>query len=369
MNKWAVAGFVFGVACLLVAGYILFAASQQPGLEVVEETAAPPPAAAVRPEPAPATDTPSHTLAGVSMERRVAGGKYVPGQPLDVTLVLNRTGTEPLFALGIKEALPEGWSFAGVLTQDVSRPDVHRAEGREVDFAWINIPQFPLTLSYRVVTAAEPNEVELMGEALYRTTGPELSSGAVVTPLEPGTEAEIQAARRTQEAAAAPAPPPAPVEPVSPVAERPAQIPRPPVPPPRPVAREEVGLPGSFRITMGMPDTGYTPGETLALSMRAEHSVREPVQRCDVELQLPAGWSMEGVEGADAPAMRGEEGGRVNLAWDTAPAWPAEFTVRLAVPAEASGPQILKSEAVYFTAEDGPGQRSGAVGVVLRPAE
>jgi hypothetical protein len=388
MNKWAVAGFIFGLACLTVAGYVVYLASQQQGIGGVTEqpaptvskapdaapapvpAPAPAPAPAPTPAPAPADAAAAFTPANITLVRSIPADAYVPGQPVDVTLIVNKAGTEQLMAIGIKEEIPAGWTFDQVLTQDLSKPSIQRAVGSVLEFAWIDIPQFPLTLTYRVNTAAEPQEVTLSGEALVRTNGPEISSGVVRSLVRPGTEAEIAAAARTAAAAAAAAPAPAPA-PAAAAAPVPAATPTPPVPPVQtqqaPPQRQAVqGLPRTMRVTHAFDTAGYTAGQPFDVTVSLQYNGQEDISNLALQVALPEGWGFASASGDPAPAGEGvNEEGVLALSWPTAPAWPVTCTLHLTAPEDATGDAILRSEAQYLVQQLSQEMTSGKIGVAI----
>ena len=373
MNKWAVAGFVFGLACLCIAGYVVYLASQKPGMGGVTERPAPmsatqAPATAEKsaaseratpaPVPAPTAPAQNFTPAKISLNRSVAGDVYVPGQPLDVTLVVEREGTTPLMAVGIKEEIPAGWSFDQVLTQDLSKPSIQRAQGNTLEFAWIDVPSFPLTLKYRVNTAPQAQEVTLSGEVLVRTDGPEISSGVVRSLVRPGTEAEIAAATREKAAnasdntpAATPQPTP---QPASQAQRTPAA---------RPVPQ---GLPRTMRVTHAFDTAGYTPGQPFDVKVSLQYNGQEDISALSLQVQLPEGWELGDVASETAPANDGvDEKDMLTLKWPTAPAWPATVTLTLTPPDNASGNAMLRSSSSYLVQQLSQEMESGTIGVAI----
>lgn len=377
MNKWAVAGFVFGLACLCVAGYVVYLASQEQGIGSVTEqppaVASPAPAPATTPAPTPAPPpAAAYTLVDMQLARSIPAGAYVPGETLDVTLTVSKEGTAPLMAIGIKEDIPAGWSFDQVLTQDLSKPTIQRAVGNTLEFAWIDIPEFPLTLQYRLKTSNEPQEVSISGTVLVRTDGPEISSGIVRSLVRPGTEAEIAAAARTQQAAATPAaatPVAAPVPTAAPTA---APTTTPPattpvqaaqLPPQRPATQ---GLPRTMRLTHAFDTAGYTAGEPFDVEVSLQYNGQEDISNLLLQVALPEGWSVASVTSDPAP-----EGDEVNeegvlmLSWATAPSWPVTCTLHLTAPEDATGDAILRSEAGYLVQQLSQEMTSGKIGVAI----
>ncbi|MCC6144480.1 MAG: hypothetical protein IT368_11800 [Candidatus Hydrogenedentes bacterium] len=196
MNKWGVLGFVFGVLCIVVVAGILFLASR-------DVAVAPPPVSNVQmPEgdeagdldateapaaPAVPSTPPAATSSGVDPGLRMTrtATNYASGQPVDVTVTLERAGSGDIRALGITETIPKGWTFEGVVSE--TRPDINRPVDNRIEFAWFKIPEFPITFTYRVKAEGTTGPQPIEGEALWRTDGPELRTGTIMTAVEPGT--------------------------------------------------------------------------------------------------------------------------------------------------------------------------------------
>jgi hypothetical protein len=155
---------------------------------VVEEDTAPetPAEPAADAPAAAAADAAGQEMGGITLTREVVGNAYTPGQPVTVQLTLTHTGEERVTALAITEDLPENWAFAhiaGGQAPTVSPPE--RATGT-LNFIWVNVPQFPFTVSYLIDTTEQPGgPASLKGKAIYRKLGPELQTDEIVTELSP----------------------------------------------------------------------------------------------------------------------------------------------------------------------------------------
>lgn len=118
--------------------------------------------------------------------RMVPGWQYQPGEFVDVTVELNdfeRSGESSNLVL--TETLPEGWSFAGLVSE--VRPDVAEVAGGQVRFAWSNasnMPALPYAFTYRLNTAATAGGPQnLSGQAQYEVGGETIATKVVVNRL------------------------------------------------------------------------------------------------------------------------------------------------------------------------------------------
>ena len=88
----------------------------------------------------------------------------------DVVVTLRHTAPAALTALALTEALPAGWSFAGVVAGTV--PEVRPTPGARgtLEFAWVAVPAaWPVTFTYRVsLPLRAPPGSALVGKAYFR---------------------------------------------------------------------------------------------------------------------------------------------------------------------------------------------------------
>ena len=110
------------------------------------------------------------------LSRALSTPTYTPGGSVDVALRMERVGNDAVTALGVEETLPEGFAFDGIVG-DV-KPDIAPKQGQtgKIEFAWITVPQFPATVSYRVKAAD--------GTTVIRKTYPSGRDGSEVVLVE-----------------------------------------------------------------------------------------------------------------------------------------------------------------------------------------
>ena len=380
MNIRSILGFVFGLACIGVVGYILLDASRQDaGIRVTQQTApqpvrtadATPPPRAATPKPAPIPVTPAAppgaptapeasvpaSATTLYMTRQAASDQYAPGGELDMTITLTQDGAEPVRAMGIEEALPAGWEFVG-FTGDI-KPDVHRVADGKLEMAWFNIPKFPAAIKYRVRAPQDATGAkDFHGEALYRTVGDEMRTGDIVTPLDQGTGATAAPA----EAAATPAPaggatvvaggaaPAASVDsatpataaaPATPESATPETPATPDAPPPA----------DGMALATTVSSQAFTPGDVVEVSVQLGYGGAETVTAVGLQTVLPDGWKFEGLSGGAVPTIAPDAGrsGLLEFAWIQPPQWPATFSYKLRVPETETAARELNSTAMYRT--------------------
>jgi hypothetical protein len=350
MNKSAVLGFAIGLAAfaLVAGGYFFLNAmnTAQQATNVPPAVKAPLPAKpavqAELPRQAllkPAVEEPEGKLA---MVREIAnGGAYSPGGTLDITLTIAQEGDKPVRALGIIETLPDGWTFEA--TADGNTPDLSPPKGRTptLEFAWINVPEFPVTFTYRVNAPATANTpLEITGQTLYRTDGPELRTPVASSTLAPGGP---------------PAPNPAPAAESAPA---PAAKAAPPTAP----------ATGGFEIARTAANGVYTAGSGLEVQVSMNYGGSEPVSALALVETLPQGWTFAKVTGGTPPSVSPKEGtpGVLSFVWINIPAWPSTFTYQVNVPQDAAGAQRISGQALYRTS--GAQEQTATIVTEISPA-
>ncbi len=102
-------------------------------------------------------------------------GTAANGDASEVTVTFTGVGAEPVSALGLVETLPEGWTFDSIV--DATEPPAVapvQGDSGELNFAWIWPPALPAQVTYRIHSdSAKAGMAELVGKALYRTSGAE----------------------------------------------------------------------------------------------------------------------------------------------------------------------------------------------------
>jgi hypothetical protein len=270
----------------------------------------------------------------LSMARTVPNEVYQPGAMLDITLAIASQGSGTIRALGIEETLPKDWHFDGISFGE--RPDLVPQKGHsgKLEFAWFNIPKFPITFTYRVEVPAEiKGSQQIAGEALYRLDGPEIRTPSAVTALNPGTLAAPIVAEKAAPAPAVPASGP------------------------------------GMDLARTIPAGGYTPGAPLDVELNLNYgsAATNPATAVALVEQLPAGWKFEKATGAALPSVVPKPGteGKLEFVWINPPAWPAAFTYQVTVPAGETGGKQLSGQVVYRA--NGPEERSTSVNTDVNP--
>jgi len=117
--------------------------------------------------------------------RRAHADTYQPEQPFSCSLVLDGMDARDLKALGIRETIPEGWEFMGLIQADAPPPAVVPPAGSTgtLEFAWIDPPTtFPYTLAYTVRPPADATGQRFFhGAVEYRLLGGPQYAPPVVT--------------------------------------------------------------------------------------------------------------------------------------------------------------------------------------------
>jgi len=126
----------------------------------------------------------------VQMElMRQTPGTFRPGTMLDITLTILVNQSNPdLTALGLRETLPQGWSFSAMRGVTGQPPAVMPQPGATgmLEFAWITPPnQFPYTITYTVQIPPESGGKQFIsGQLVYRQFAGELLTAPIITALQ-----------------------------------------------------------------------------------------------------------------------------------------------------------------------------------------
>lgn len=98
--------------------------------------------------------------------------EYQPGQPVEITISIAASDDGSVTALGLVDVAPETWTFAGVrgITGDLPAVTPQPGSAGKVEFAWINMPQFPYTFAYTLqVPPDAAGDAIIQGQVEYRT--------------------------------------------------------------------------------------------------------------------------------------------------------------------------------------------------------
>jgi len=131
--------------------------------------------------PGPAGSRGSHSSlrGGMTAARTFAEDGYAAPGTLDVSVIINWAAADTLTSLAVFETLPPGWTFHSMLAgTPFLAPNA--GDSGALEFAWLSIPTFPTTLTYRVnVPAGQIGAKSFSGDVRYRTSGSEI---VVTTP-------------------------------------------------------------------------------------------------------------------------------------------------------------------------------------------
>lgn len=120
------------------------------------------------------------------------GATYTPGQPVVVRLRLEYDGVGAVTALALRETQPLGWTFGGFRSGTTSQPPIAPAPGSAgtLEFAWITVPAFPVTLEYALQAPASATGAQnFTAVAIYRKGAGELQSNPAPGVAQPAKSA------------------------------------------------------------------------------------------------------------------------------------------------------------------------------------
>jgi len=375
MNK-TLLGFVLGVVIIAgaVVGYVVYTAEEQPETAAQPDREAPTRVVPQRqPTPTPAKEAkkpeePAEptTPSTLTMRREPAGdANYARGGTVDVTITLEREGTEPIRAVGLQEQLPDGFMFDSLVRGE--RPDITPQPGTKdtLEFAWINVPEFPAKFTYRLKVAENADGAkQITGQTLYRTSGPELRTKEVASKFTPGAGAddETQVAQaeeaagkgdnKGQEEAAEAKETAQEKEQAETQAAEQTKVAQ---AQPQETGANNPEAGGDSFVELGRSvEGGYTPAEPVEVTVNMQYTGAEPVLSLAVVEELPPGWAFGEVTGGDGPAIPPKQGqqGHVPFIWVQIPDFPASFTYTAVPPEGDSGKRTITGQVIYRTTGD-----------------
>ncbi len=141
----------------------------------------------------------------ITLQRVVVPAVYTPGQIIAITVTITKNDSRTLTALGLKDTVPDTWTLESYSAIDPSmRPPVGPAAGsNSMEFAYITVPSFPVTFTYRVKTGdSDSGQMSVSGYAFYRFTGAEEQSPVVNTPVVAAIPTEGESATEGETVAA-----------------------------------------------------------------------------------------------------------------------------------------------------------------------
>lgn len=254
----------------------------------------------------------------VFLAREAGGdGSYHAGSTLDITVTLTRTGTGTLTQLGVTETLPAGWLFKSLVSG--SLPPVKPATGATgtLGFAWITIPAFPITFTYRInVPAGVTGTKTITGRAIYAFAGSQLNSPDVATDIPEGSMGEGEGGAEGE--------------------------------------GEGEGAVEGMELTRTIPAGGYAAGSAMDIEITLRYTEADAVTSLALEETLPGGWTYASLVSGSVPNMAPSAGasGTLSFIWVSIPSFPITFRYRVNVPPGASGTYAFEGLARYRTTGD-----------------
>ncbi len=124
--------------------------------------------------------------AGILLQRNHAG-VFVGGEELIVQVSISATADESLFALGLYETVPSGWTFEGLYVDAGPSPDILPPQGATgvLEFGWVS-PAVPVVLRYALrIPARDAGSRFITGQVEYRLeSDPRRNSAPLMTQLD-----------------------------------------------------------------------------------------------------------------------------------------------------------------------------------------
>jgi len=123
--------------------------------------------------------------ANMVMSREVTGD-YEANGLLSISVTLTADPGTELLALGLRETLPNGWTYQEV-TSTTTPPQVTPDQGAagEIEFAWFTTPDLPYTMTYTARVGDDVfDTVNITGQAEYRLSGEAQLSNVEQTTVE-----------------------------------------------------------------------------------------------------------------------------------------------------------------------------------------
>jgi len=114
--------------------------------------------------------------------------EYTAGQEIEIQVTMTASsGAETINAVGLRESIPNGWTYLGMGGATGQPPAVQPSPGTTqlLEFAWIEIPVLPYSFTYTIgVPENDPGGSQVIhGQFEYRLDGPALFGPPMVTTL------------------------------------------------------------------------------------------------------------------------------------------------------------------------------------------
>ena len=124
--------------------------------------------------------------AGIQLQRDHAV-EFVGGEEIIVQVAISASADLSLFALGLYETVPSGWTFEGLYVDAGPTPDILPPQGATgvLEFGWVS-PAVPVVLRYALrIPARDAGSRFITGQAEYRLeSNPRRNSAPLMTQLD-----------------------------------------------------------------------------------------------------------------------------------------------------------------------------------------
>lgn len=125
--------------------------------------------------------------AGVVLSRTHPNA-FTPGSSFTIEIGLDADDAATIAAIGLREMIPEGWTFESAEGVSGAAPDVlpEAGAGDRLDFVWLTVPALPYTFQYTVMAPPEESApVAFTGHVEYRQDGGPLSTDDLRSTVSP----------------------------------------------------------------------------------------------------------------------------------------------------------------------------------------
>lgn len=253
---------------------------------------------------------------GATLNQRVTVSAYRPAHPISIILTISFASTHGLQAVGLYQTLPSGWTFAEMHAVRGELPALYDLDSGCLSFAWIEIPQFPITFTYTIIATADAcGPVQIPGQVLYRTNDPEYRSSLATITID------------------------------------------------GPDCNEVWENPLAAQLIQQASISEYFPGQSMDITLTLNFSGTEGLAAVGLYQIFPPGWAfvgMHAISGELPPLTQQEEYAYLrSFAWFIIPSFPITFAYTVTPPPDACGPAQIIGQIIYRT--DGPAYFSDRV--------
>lgn len=277
----------------------------------------------------------SATEVRMTHEAGGAGGVYVAGGTVLVTVSLCYSGSTPVDQLGVSEFLPEGWTFVAMAGGNVPPIVPSAGDTGQLDFAYVLPPSFPTSFQFRVrAPLSATGDQNISGHVIYGLGGPQMVGPMVTITLAQSDSGEGEGENEGAE---------------------------------EPVDNDARCADSADKVVLirEVPGNLYEPGASVEVTITFCYNGTDKVNSLGLEETLPAGWAFGGFTGGAIPPISPQPGssGTLAFAYIFPPSFPATFKYLATVPADLAGELVISGSGIY--AFSGSQQRTNTEATVV----